>query len=78
MHCYFSFLRISFCNFLYGMRSPKGKAKVKEKSLRKMLQYSVAHSDFYRELYEGIDMEHVELSALPSVTKIDLMNHFDE
>lgn len=78
MHCYFSFLRISLCNFIYGMRSAKGKARVKEKRLRKIIKYAREHSDYYRKLYEGIDIEHVNLNELPPVTKVDLMNHFND
>ena len=78
MHCYFSFLRISLCNFIYGKRSPKGKERVKEKRLRKIIKYAGEHSNYYRKLYEGIDIDNVKLNELPPVTKIDLMNHFND
>ena len=78
MHCYFSFLRISLRNFIYGMHSPKNREKIRQKRLRKLLKYANQHSTYYRTLYEGIDLDHVKLSDLPPVTKIDLMDHFND
>ncbi len=78
MHCYFSFLRISLVNFIYGKKSPRKQEEIRKKRLKKLLTYAQEHSKYYQELYKGIDINNVELSDLPSVTKVDLMNHFND
>ena len=78
MHCYFSFLRISLLNFIYGMHSPKNKAKIQQKRLLKIIKYAQKYSPYYQKLYEGIDLDHVTLCQLPPVTKVQLMSNFDD
>lgn len=78
MHCYFSFLRISLRNFIYGMHSPENREKIRQKRLKKLLKYANQHSTYYQKFYEGIDLDHVKLSDLPPVTKIDLTDHFND
>ena len=78
MNCYFDFLRVFWLNFLYELKSEKQKRKVIEKRFRKLLKYAKENSDYYKELYKDIDIEKVSLQELPSVTKVELMKHFDE
>lgn len=43
-----------------------------------LYDHVVAHSPFYRELYAGIDGMPADTSGLPSVTKAQLMERFDD
>ena len=43
-----------------------------------LLRHATAASPFYRDLYRGIDLERCQLSDLPSVTKVQLMERFDD
>lgn len=45
--------------------------------LEDLIRHATAASPFYRDLYRGIDLERFELSDLPSVTKAQLMERFD-
>lgn len=45
---------------------------------RSVLRHAAAESPFYRELYRGIDPDNVELADLPTVTKAQLMERFDD
>ena len=46
--------------------------------LEDLLRHAIAGSPFYRALYRSIDLEHFELSDLPTVTKTELMERFDD
>lgn len=43
-----------------------------------MVQHARESSPFYRDLYRGMNHDSVELSALPTVTKAQLMERFDD
>ena len=43
-----------------------------------LVRFAVARSRFYRELYRGADMTAVDPTDLPSVTKAQLMERFDD
>jgi phenylacetate-CoA ligase len=48
------------------------------RSWRRIVQYAAAHSPFYRELYDGVDLARAPLTELPPVNKSQLMERFDE
>ena len=69
-----------------GRKELAGSARLSADELRnrqrRMLSEIVGHakqaSPFYRDLYRGIDHGDIELSALPAVTKAELMERFDD
>jgi len=49
-----------------------------QKCLEKLLRHAVAHSEFYRDLYRGINLrERITLSNLPVIDKPTVMANFD-
>lgn len=51
----------------------------RRRRLLDLLAHTVAHSPFYRKLYERIRIdETLDLRALPMISKRDLLDHFDE
>jgi len=44
---------------------------------RHLLRHAVDKSEFYRQLYRGIDVDHCRLADLPIVTKSVMMDNFD-
>jgi phenylacetate-coenzyme A ligase PaaK-like adenylate-forming protein len=52
-------------------------AVLQQRLLRSLLKHAATHSEFYRELYEGIDTSNCPLSDLPVVTKSVMMDNFD-
>jgi phenylacetate-coenzyme A ligase PaaK-like adenylate-forming protein len=51
--------------------------KIQEQRFRRLLTYTVKHSEFYKDLYSGIDVESCRLQDLPIVTKSTMMGNFD-
>lgn len=49
-----------------------------EKRLRALLAHAVERSPFYRRRFAGLDVAHCALSDLPTLTKTEMMAHFDE
>ncbi len=58
--------------------SPEELRRRQRRMLADIVRHARQASPFYRELYRGIDHDAVELSALPTVTKAELMERFDE
>ncbi|KHL01090.1 adenylate-forming protein [Sinomonas humi] len=56
--------------------SPARIASQQTEAFQRLRSYAVARSPFYRERYAGL--EGAPLTALPPVTKDELMDHFDE
>lgn len=46
--------------------------------LRALLRHAVAESPFYRRKYAGIDIERCALSDLPTLSKAEMMENFDD
>jgi phenylacetate-coenzyme A ligase PaaK-like adenylate-forming protein len=61
----------------YEKMSEEDKAKVREYRLRELIQYAKANSPYYKRLYQNIG-DNFMLSDLPPVSKLDLMDRFDE
>ena len=51
--------------------------KIQEQRFERLLRYAVKYSDFYRELYRGIDINSCSLQDLPVITKSVMMENFD-
>ena len=51
--------------------------EIQEQRFRRLLRHAAINSEFYRELYRGIDIENCRLSDLPIVTKSTMMNNYD-
>ena len=51
--------------------------EIQEQRLRAILRHAVEHSEYYRSLYQGIDIGTCRLDELPVVTKAEMMKNFD-
>ncbi|MGE0022917.1 MAG: phenylacetate--CoA ligase family protein [Hyphomicrobium sp.] len=64
---------------LYPFRlTPAVVRKRQEDSLRALLAHAVANSPYYRRRFAGIDVATCALADLPTLTKTEMMEHFDE
>lgn len=73
---------ISFINIWYTLLSgnylnKKQIEQIQDQRLRALLKYSSTHSEFYRNLWQSIDVENCRLTDLPIVTKSNMMADFD-
>ncbi len=50
---------------------------LQQQRLRRILNQAKKHSPFYREIYDGIDVNTCKLEDLPVVTKPMMMEHFN-
>ena len=50
---------------------------IQEQRFRDLLGHAAKHSEFYQDLYAGIDIEKCRLHDLPIVTKSAMMNNYD-
>ena len=51
---------------------------LQQRRLEELVRHAVERSAFYRDHYRGIDLDGVDLAALPPVTKSQLMTRFDD
>jgi phenylacetate-coenzyme A ligase PaaK-like adenylate-forming protein len=58
--------------------TPDQLAAYQDRRWRAVAGTAAERAPFYRELYQGIDLERAPLRALPPVTKAELMERFDE
>jgi phenylacetate-CoA ligase len=58
-------------------KSPEFAADLSRQRLQRLFRYAV-RTPFYREKYRGLDLDQIQLSQLPPVTKQELMTHFDQ
>lgn len=49
-----------------------------EQRLRALLAHAVAHSPYYRRRFAGLDVSRCALQELPTLTKAEMMEHYDE
>lgn len=57
-----------------------GKSEVEElqqQRLRRLLHHAVSKSEFYQDLYKGIDIENCSLEDMPIVTKAAMMDNYN-
>ena len=52
-------------------------ARIQQQRFRRLLHHAFDHSEFYHELYRGIDLDHCPITDIPIVTKSVMMDHFD-
>ena len=52
-------------------------ADIQQQRLRRLLRHAVGNSEFYQDLYQGIDIETCSLQDLPTVTKAAMMDNYD-
>lgn len=57
--------------------SPERILQIQEKRLRELLRHANTHSKFYRDRWQGIDIETCKLQDLPILTKTDMMENFE-
>lgn len=57
---------------------PAERRQRQQKMLSDLVSHAVAASPLYRDLYRGIDPRRLELASLPTVTKAQLMDRFDD
>jgi phenylacetate-coenzyme A ligase PaaK-like adenylate-forming protein len=50
---------------------------IQQQKLRKLIQFAAKYSEFYGELYKGINLETCEIEDLPIVTKKKMMENFN-
>lgn len=50
---------------------------IQQERLRRLLRHTVSNSEFYQDLYQGIDIETCSLKDLPIVTKAAMMDNYD-
>lgn len=52
--------------------------KIQERRLRRLLRHAVSHSSFFRDKYRHLDVDTASLTDFPTLTKQELMAHFNE
>ena len=52
-------------------------AEFQQRRLRRLLKHAVARSEFYHNLYQGIDVANCRLTDLPSVTKTAMIDNWN-
>ena len=50
---------------------------LQQQRLRRLLRHAASNSEFYQDLYKGIDLENCSLRDLPIVTKAAMMDNYD-
>lgn len=60
------------------LRSPEHVAEIQEKKFRALIKIAAARSPFYRNKYSGIDLDTCRIADLPTLTKAEMMEHFDD
>jgi phenylacetate-coenzyme A ligase PaaK-like adenylate-forming protein len=61
-----------------GKRAPEQILALQQARLRRLLLSAVEHSPFYRRQFAGIDLRCCDLKDLPTMTKGEMMESFDE
>jgi phenylacetate-coenzyme A ligase PaaK-like adenylate-forming protein len=51
--------------------------EIQRQKFQKLIQFAAMHSDYYGELYRGIDLESCHIEDLPIVTKKEMRKNFD-
>ena len=69
-HNYYKALRCNYSDY-------KRIQNIQNRRLRNLLRHAVQNSEFYRELYDEIDVVHCRLGELPVITKPVMMDNFD-
>jgi phenylacetate-CoA ligase len=60
------------------LRSDKDElAKTQQRRLWRLIHYAANNSEFYQDLYKGIDLQNCNLQDLPTVTKAAMMDNYD-
>jgi phenylacetate-coenzyme A ligase PaaK-like adenylate-forming protein len=52
--------------------------ELQQQKFRELLAYSVQHSPFYRRRFQHLDIQRCALADLPSLSKREMMTHFDD
>jgi len=52
--------------------------RLQRRRLRRLVRFAAERSPLYREKYRGIDLNHFELSQLPTTNKLEVVTHFEE
>ena len=64
---------------LYPFRwSTEDLQKIQERRFREMLRHAVNHSPYYRSRFAGIDVETCAVTDIPVLTKVEMMENFDD
>ena len=57
---------------------PARVARLQRRRLRQLVRFAAERSPLYREKYRGIDLDHFELSQLPTTNKLEVASRFEE
>lgn len=60
-----------------GSLDPRRLAEIQMARLRQLVRTATERAPFFRDRYRGIDLDHLKLEQLPTVTKANLMEHLD-
>src|SRR5262245_43002958 len=58
--------------------SPERVQRLQRRRLRALLRHATSRSRFYRDKFAGIDFDRCSISDLPTTTKDELMERFDD
>jgi hypothetical protein len=58
-------------------QAPERTLGLGESRVNQLLRYAADRSPFYRERFQGIDLQHCRLSDLPPLSKAEAMDRFD-
>lgn len=56
---------------------PEKLAALRAERLRQVVGQAMTQAPYFRARYRGIDLDHLDLTRLPTTTKAELMEHFD-
>lgn len=72
------FFRSYFYFKSYSKKNKRNQIKIRDKKLRKKIQYAVNKSAYYKKIYKHIDIQNIKLEDLPVINKMDLVNNFND
>jgi phenylacetate-CoA ligase len=73
-----SFLSLMWKYMGYVKYPPCQRLAIQARRLRSMLHYAARRSLFYQKQFAGFDLQRCPLQALPTLTKAEMMAHFDD
>jgi len=59
-------------------KSPAAILQIQDQKLRQLLHHANSHSAYYRERFQGINLDTCKLQDLPILKKTDMMNRFED
>lgn len=72
-----SFFKNYYTSIQFNHSDKESILEIQQQRFHRILRHAVLHSEFYHELYKGIDIENCQIQDLPVVTKSTMMANFD-